>query len=72
MRRMAYHSRGATPLMLAILCGNFEAAAMLLVEGARLEMSQNPPVNMIFASCPSQGYQGSLALILSLTIADIL
>lgn len=35
MRRMAYHSRGATPLMLAILCGNFEAAAMLLVEGAR-------------------------------------
>lgn len=38
MRRMAYHSRGATPLMLAILCGNFEAAAMLLVEGARTDI----------------------------------
>eukprot|EP00490_Sorites_sp_Unknown_P008815 CAMPEP_0114691096 /NCGR_PEP_ID=MMETSP0191-20121206/66433_1 /TAXON_ID=126664 /ORGANISM="Sorites sp." /LENGTH=452 /DNA_ID=CAMNT_0001981831 /DNA_START=373 /DNA_END=1731 /DNA_ORIENTATION=+ len=34
MRRMAYHSRGATPLMLAIICGNYEAAARLLFEGA--------------------------------------
>lgn len=34
MRRMAYHSNGATPLLLAIICGNYEAAAKLLHEGA--------------------------------------
>lgn len=38
MRRMAYHSRGATPLMLAIICGNFEAAATLLAERARTDL----------------------------------
>lgn len=34
MRRFAYHSSGATPLLLAIICGNYEAAARLLYEGA--------------------------------------
>ena len=33
MRRFAYHSSGATPLLLAIICGNYEAAARLLYEG---------------------------------------
>ena len=33
-RRMCYHSKGATPLMLAMICGNYEAAAALLHEGA--------------------------------------
>eukprot|EP00913_Durusdinium_trenchii_P014791 g13872.t2 len=42
MRRMAYHSRGATPLMLAIICGNFEAAATLLAERARTAISSEP------------------------------
>ena len=37
MRRMAYHSNGATPLLLAISCGNYEAAAKLLHEGRGVE-----------------------------------
>lgn len=36
-RTVGYHSAGATPLMLAIICANFEAAAVLLLEGASLE-----------------------------------
>ena len=35
MRRFAYHSSGATPLLLAIICGNYEAAARLLYEGRK-------------------------------------
>ncbi|CAK9008699.1 unnamed protein product [Durusdinium trenchii] len=34
MARLGYHCRGSTPLMLAMLCGNYEVASSLLVEGA--------------------------------------
>eukprot|EP00913_Durusdinium_trenchii_P012838 g12054.t1 len=38
MRRVSYHSRRATPLMIAILCGNFEVASCLLVQGANVNL----------------------------------
>ncbi|CAK9079345.1 Transient receptor potential channel pyrexia [Durusdinium trenchii] len=38
LRRVGYHGRHATPLMIAILCGNFEAASSLLVEGANVNL----------------------------------
>ncbi|CAE7815365.1 ANKHD1 [Symbiodinium sp. CCMP2456] len=38
LRIVGYHHYGATPLMIAIICGNYEAAAALLVRGARLDL----------------------------------
>lgn len=38
LRGVGYHHYGATPLMIAIICGNFEAAAALMVRGARLDL----------------------------------
>ena len=37
LRIVGYHHYGATPLKIAIICGNYEAAAALLVRGARLD-----------------------------------
>lgn len=34
----AYHHSGATPLMCSILCGSFEAAAVLIAAGARVDI----------------------------------
>ena len=36
LRRLGYHHYGATPLMFAILSGNYDAAAVLVANGARL------------------------------------
>lgn len=36
--RYAYHRRGATPLMCSIICGAYEAAAVLIASGARLDL----------------------------------
>ena len=38
LRFMGYHHRRATPLMMAILSGQFECAAALAVSGARLDL----------------------------------
>mmetsp|Transcript_44755 Transcript_44755/g.104273 ORF Transcript_44755/g.104273 Transcript_44755/m.104273 type:complete len:619 (-) Transcript_44755:323-2179(-) len=38
LTRSFYHRRGATPLMVSILQGNFEAASALLDAGARLDL----------------------------------
>ena len=35
---LAYHHRGATPLMFSIMTGKFEAASILLSHGARLDL----------------------------------
>ena len=37
----AYHHYRATPLMAALLCGNFEAAATLIDEGAKLHLQNS-------------------------------
>ncbi|CAJ1427819.1 unnamed protein product [Effrenium voratum] len=41
LRTLGYHHFGATPLMVAILCGNFEAAAALLVAGADVNLQNS-------------------------------
>ena len=38
LRSVGYHHYEATPLMIAIICGNYEAAAALVVRGARLDL----------------------------------
>lgn len=38
---LAYHHYRATPLMAAIICGNFEMAAVLIDEGARLDLKNS-------------------------------
>ncbi|CAJ1386850.1 unnamed protein product [Effrenium voratum] len=38
LTRQCYHFNGSTPLMLALLSGNFEIAMILLREGARLDL----------------------------------
>eukprot|EP00435_Cladocopium_sp_Y103_P046761 s657_g13.t1 len=38
LTRQCYHLPGSTPLMMAILCGNYETAMTLLREGARLDL----------------------------------
>ena len=35
---LAYHHRGATPLMFSIMTGKFDAASILLAAGARLDL----------------------------------
>lgn len=40
-RVLGYHHRGATPLMMAILAGQFECAAALAVAGARLDLQNS-------------------------------
>ena len=41
LARMGYHHRGATPLMAAIICGNFDVAARLISEGADLDLKNS-------------------------------
>ena len=36
--RLGYHSSGATPLMLAILSGQYEAATALIAAGAKMDV----------------------------------
>ncbi|OLP87173.1 Ankyrin repeat domain-containing protein 17 [Symbiodinium microadriaticum] len=38
LSRTAYHSHGATPLMFAVLTGQYEGAAALIAAGARLDL----------------------------------
>ncbi|CAE7285764.1 anks1b [Symbiodinium natans] len=37
-RRVSYHIHKATPLMLALLCGNFQAASTMVLQGALLDV----------------------------------
>ena len=41
MTHLAYHNRGATPLMFAIMTGKFEAAKILVEAGARKDLKND-------------------------------
>ena len=41
LARMGYHHHSATPLMAAIICGNFDVAATLISEGADLDLKNS-------------------------------
>ncbi|CAE7572065.1 dtd2 [Symbiodinium sp. CCMP2592] len=60
LRIVGYHHYGATPLMIAIICGNYEAAAALLVRGARCESTNSPELPELWAFVPGRdkGYDG--------------
>jgi len=36
LSQMLYHSEGASPLIMALVCGQYEAAAALIAAGAEL------------------------------------
>ena len=41
--RMAFHAKGATPLMQAVMGGQWEAAAALVARGARIDARNAQP-----------------------------